>query len=146
MQVILFQGKRSDTGQWVEGAFIPDALESVKGAEVDWGFIRYYDMSSGKMVTVEVERKTVRQFTGETDKHGIKIFESDIVKVAFEKEYAGLKARPSYVGVVEFKNGAFGIYEQGKGTQYFFQHGLIKTVIGNIYDNSDLLRKGDNIS
>lgn len=89
----------------------------------------------------EVQMDTVGQSTGETDKNGIEIFEGDIVKVDFEVEYVGIKPQPSYIGVVEFKKGAFGIYNQGKWTQYFFQCGLLKTVIGNISDNPELLNK-----
>lgn len=37
---ILFRGKRVDNGEWVYGAFVPDALEMLKGARGLDGFIR----------------------------------------------------------------------------------------------------------
>ena len=100
-------------------------------------------INNGKASMIEVIPETVGQYTGLTDKNGKQIFEGDIVNVQYETEYVGLKPKPSYMGVVEFKDGAFGIYESGKGTQFFFQHGLIKTVIGNIHDNPELLKGGE---
>ena len=91
----------------------------------------------------EIVEETAGQFTGEHDKKGQKIFEHDIVRVDFEQEYGGLKPQLSYIGVVRFEKGAFCIYKPGSFIQFFFQHGLIKTVIGNIHDNPELLKGGE---
>ena len=94
--------------------------------------------------------ETVGQYTGIDDMRGKEIFEGDILQIDFKAEYAGLKPRPSYIGIVDFDNGAFGIYGQkyidrtlndlsARGHQYFFQHGLLKSKIGNIFENPELL-------
>ena len=133
MREILFRGKTEYIGKWVQG----DLYKSLKSA-----FIAADNAGSYAKTNHPVLPETIGQFTGLTDKNGVKIFEGDIIKVDFQQEYIGIKPRPSYIGVVEYRKGAFGIYEKGKGTQYFFQHGLIKTVIGNIHDNPELLEDG----
>lgn len=133
MREILFRGKKHSNGQWIQGD-LSQWLEAV--------YISVDNADSYAKTSHLVDTETVGQFTGLTDKNGVKIFEGDIVKVDFQQEYIGIKPRPSYIGVVEYRKGAFGIYEKGKGTQYFFQHGLIKTVIGNIHDNPELLEDG----
>ena len=146
MREILFRGKRLDTGEWVQG-FYSRVTDNWTPKNVHF-ITCFKDLSNGETIltgTYSVDPATVGQFTGLTDKNGKKIFEGDIVRVDFHPEYIGIKSRPSYIGVVEYREGAFGIYEKGKGTQYFFQHGLIKTVIGNIYDNPELLEGDDDV-
>lgn len=133
MREILFRGKKISNGEWVQGYY----LQNYDGSYIC--FIKLAHISDAGCLTEPVDPATVGQFTGLTDKNGVKIFEGDIIQVDFQQEYIGIKPRPSYIGVVEYRKGAFGIYEKGKGTQYFFQHGLIKTVIGNIHDNPELI-------
>ena len=137
MREILFRGKSNwaygnvKQGDWLYSMTIsPHCYTDEK--------ITSYYIGGGNNT---IDATTLGQYTGSTDKNGKKIFEGDIVKVDFEMEYGGLKTKPSYVGVVKYDGGAFGIYEKGKGTQFFFQHGLIKTVIGNIHDNPELLKR-----
>lgn len=126
MREILFRGKRLDNDEWVEGfystvyfgngrepAIIPDE-------EFKWEPFR-------------VNPETVGQYTGLTDKNGKKIFEGDIVKygnspclVVFEQRNG-----TAYFGIVisEIETYGFGNYASPD----------VVEVIGNIYDNPELL-------
>lgn len=101
----------------------------------------------------EVDADTVGQFTGKYDSKGTNIFTSDIVRIDYGIGYGGLKGNPSEFAVIVFKDGCFcmkifkfvdGTLDQrcAIGKKYFFQYGLRITVVGNVYDNPELLEKG----
>ena len=75
MREILFRGKRVDNDEWVYGSFIPDLCELLYGNKLD-GFIKPFGKTRKERLMVEVDRKTVGQYTGLTDKNGVKIFEN----------------------------------------------------------------------
>lgn len=138
MREILFRGK-TDDGKWVEGYFVPDCLESLKNRQVEWGFIRKYWIGEDKFTkheVVEVERNTVGQFTGLTDKNGKKIFEGDIVTGRV------LHSLPINA-VVAFRNGSFGLLWDRAGAETFDAFPCLCNieyeVVGNVHDNPELL-------
>ena len=75
----------------------------------------------------KVDNGTIGQFTGLHDKNGKEIYEGDII------------SNESYKGVVVYKNGSF-VLDLGKscGCVYLFCLDSL-LVIGNIYDNPELL-------
>lgn len=118
MREILFRGKRVDNGEWLYGCYY-HCIGTAYGATFivvnDFGFI-------------EVIPHTIGQYTGLTDKKGKKIFEGDIVKNSRD------------VGLLYYKekNSAFTV----KGWEYGYWLWHDKEdieVIGNIYDNPELL-------
>lgn len=137
MREILFRGKRTDNGEWVEGSFCPDAIEQLHGIEsgVD-GFIRRFNSDECRTYMFEVERETVGQYTGLTDRNGRKIFEGDIIKITdtFNK---------IIYGVVYWCDSAFWAdCSQPDGDECFYTLGHLSDcveVIGNEYDNPELL-------
>ena len=132
MREILFRGKRVDNGEWVEGYFCADAIEQLYGCNTGMdGFIRRFNPEIHKSNMFEVDRETVGQFTGLTDRNGVKIFEGDIVK--YFDDWIGKVGYDSYSALfaVSFVDGDY---------DYF---GSVACgdceVIGNIYDNPELL-------
>jgi len=123
MREILFRGKRTDNGEWVYGAFIPDATEPTHGDMVTWGFIRRHNKETGKMESVEVTRTTVGQYTGETDKNGVKIFEGDRV----------LTDEAGWIGYVTFGGGEFYVTDEHGGYARCCNWSDYE-VLGNIHD------------
>ena len=163
MRKILFRGKRADNCEWVEGGI----LQTENWASIY--VCKDYQGSMNEPPCCEVEEyevipETVGQYTGLTDKNGKKIFEGDIVQyqtydgfictsvVKLSKykqdgsggEYNGIDCIGYYVAVIEF------ICPDWCDEDFCFFHEHLKAqnilevvkeceVIGNIYDNPELL-------
>ena len=138
MRDILFRGKRTDNGAWTSG-YLFCVWES---AYLCWG------MKNNVPVMAEVIPKTVGQYTGLLDKNGRKIFEGDIVKCT------ATNVDCAFTAVVLFGN-SNGEYNWGfqlvrisganANTDILLwvdreETGAFIEVIGNIYDNPELIR------
>lgn len=128
MREILFRAKREDNGEWVYGYYVrmPDAAGSVHRMYVP---AENPDESNHVFY---IDPQTVDRYTGLTDKNGAKIFEKDIVEADFG--IAGMNKL-----VVEFETGAFYLCHNAR-LMYLLRnwHDYVE-VVGNIYDNPELL-------
>ena len=125
---ILFHGKRVDNGQWVEGSPIGEdvIVGNIVDFEEDYFTTEFW---------YRVDPETVGQFTGRYDKNDKEIFERDIVvnkNIHGKKWIVEYRTDSEYVGFVLKEIGTNGI-------SLFTSWNDIE-VIGNIYDNKDLLK------
>ncbi len=134
---ILFRGK--DVFGWSYGFYI-EQLE-------DGGGVRSGILQNGGS-TAEVDIDTVGQYTGLTDRNGVKIFEGDIVHYRYEPGDGYWNSNQN--SVIEWESTGF--YMQGiMGTnKYALSSGWLESiphnnggffeVIGNVHDNPDLMK------
>ena len=126
MREILFRGKRADNGKWVEGnLFIPDSDNRPTQILMGTDIVR---------ISYEIDPETVGQFIGITDKNGKKIFEGDIMQLS-----AG-----TYPCLVYFDGRGFKWLRNNKRIDIDLTFEKM-AVIGNIYDNPELLKGDDEI-
>ena len=129
---ILFRGKRTDNGEWIN-----DSETYILDGDGIW-------LSDEDLHVVTVQEDTVGQYTGLTDKNGVKIYEGDIVRVnLFGNAYYPWKIVYSDKDAAFefFRYVAVGIYG-GKATGHAKMSAYNKSqieVIGNIHDNPEML-------
>ena len=131
---VIFRGKRTDNGEWNEGSLLG----------IDWcDKPSTYSIAPNTPVSVfySVLPETVGQYTGLTDKNGIRIFEGDICRF---KRFNDI-----YIGKIVFnvKTASFIMWYQpivGAYGEKATQKMLLSVcdgieVIGNIHDNPELM-------
>lgn len=158
MREILFRGKRTDNGEWVEGYYYKAKYCRTDDELCDYITVphpkEYNEPSSHYIVNPE----TVGQYTGLTDKNGKMIFEGDIVEITFHSDakYQCLiwfNKEMSCWEAIETKDIRFnGNDYYGNNVEYsnfcfMLQdpYGDVESVksIGNLHDNPELLKEGD---
>ena len=129
MREILFRGKKVSDNEWVYGCLVNNIYGASKPI-----IITDSDYDDNNCVNFDwdfVTPQTVGQFTGIYDKNGVKIFEGDIVRTD-----------NGHIGYVIFRYGSF-VKECSCHYKAFRVYGDNETVIGNIYDNPELLEQGE---
>ena len=128
----LFRAKRTDNEEWIEGLPSYDINGNLTEFEVYRGF--------ANCEIADVDSETVCQWTGLTDKNNRKIFEGDICKI-----HSGPIDEEDGCFSVEWDEGdaRFVLYGEGLTVDFGNYHGHECEVIGNIFDNPDLLPEED---
>ena len=142
----LFRAKRIDNGEWEIGSLVlsDDADDEYKAIIIpsvnsnmftresyneDLGFENWY----------KVDPSTICQCTGLKDKNGKLVFENDIVK---GKYYDNGKSH-RHIGQVKYIYEAYKVIGVKQYTGYHAHLNGSYEVIGNIFDNKELLESED---
>lgn len=132
MREILFRGKTKD-GEWVFGHYLTEVGRGIDRCSDDTiHFIK------DKFGTQIVDSETIGQFTGLTDKNGIKIFEGDKIR--------GISNNPFSMGQCREYAVIWGIDHWHIEYTHFTLQELFNycnnniEIIGNIHNNLELLK------
>lgn len=146
MREILFRGKWLGNGEWVEGYYCKISETTYAFAEdyernpipvhhyilqetmTDWGLPNRFNQ-------YEIDPETLCQYTGLKDKSGKRIYENDIIKIENSIDEG--------IGNIEFYGGMW--YVEGKPSNSMYDileyDDADVEVIGNIFDNPELLKE-----
>lgn len=130
MRKILFRGKSVNTGEWIESMTISYGTIKRKRDNI------FMEVEPNKWKGVDP--KTVGQFTGLTDKNGKEIFEGDIIKT--HNQYGD-----EFIDIVIWNESTLQFEIEETKQTIWSELNLYKyrdcEIIGNIYDNPELLTK-----
>ena len=147
MRDIIFKAKKIDNGEWVEGAYFPKTKYPTKKNRTFiwvWQVGKFYCDYNCGYSPYEVDEKTICQYTGLKDKNGNKIWENDIIK-----PYDTV-TNENYIISWDKEMGAFVFCDINTNNSLYVLVGhYIESiqsveVIGNIFDNPELLNYVDN--
>lgn len=135
---IKFRGRKVDNNEWVFGQLIfKKCLRDNGGVEhmlreweEEFAFIYEDNLENNceeyPTKFIEVDIKTIGQYTGLKDKNGVEIYEGDKVKAKFYGK--------EVVGEIGFNSGCFLLWNSCVSDNQLFIFTDIE-VIGNIYEN-----------
>ena len=144
----LFKAKRLDNEEWVEGTLVYDNKDAL------YRIITEINCSAGTCVITDkaprIERFTACQCTGLKDKNGKLIWENDIISYQRDTDncpfpYKDTKKRLGKVFYKDYRTTfAIGMGKNGSKSLNddlwkYIQNGNRVEVIGNIFDNPELL-------
>ena len=150
MREILFKAKRVKDGEWIEGYLFDNGFDGEEKKYFIGGLIieKYNGTACDEQVITgidfcEIKPETICQFTGLCDKNGKKIWENDICD-----------RKEKYPEVVKMTNGDWTLdYSYAIGRDYgnsycnlgfYVNERKCVEVIGNIFDNPELLQEESN--
>ena len=159
MREIKFRGKRIDNGEWVYGYLLYKKTLLGETALIVEKFISTIDFADDKEergIVIDadlaesgwkqIDPKTVGQYTGLKDKNGKEIYEGDIVRFTRKNVF---NAKGLIIGVIEYHPDRLAyivsncIVRQPDGEKEKWDYTFLSEdgleVIGNIYDNPELL-------
>ena len=154
MREIKFRGKNLNTKEWVYGDLLQgndgETAIGVHGQFIDDG----YHFNENYDKTPYVDETTVGQYTGLKDKNGKEIYEGDLIKAPSGRIYAVIFSTWKHEEKREFPK-VIDLYEHtgwcisldGVNPCELLDFEVCQgSVIGNVYDNLELLKGGNHES
>lgn len=137
MREILFRGKRLDNGEWLEGSL--------------WNYLGVPKiLPPANIVGYDISPDTVGQYTGLTDKNGVKIFEDDCIRVLGEDTIGVIRygkyrnpfdgGNPSETNIGFYVDWVSRRYKDILRKDLGYWNDKVE-IIGNIHDNPELLEE-----
>ena len=132
MRDIKFRGKSKRGGKWYYGSLITHKtkqhVESLDSPLYNYKYQIQYLNGNNNWATIEVDPKTIGQYTGLKNHRGVEIYEGDIIEDDGE------------IGVVEWDEESIKFSAVVDNVTYdLCDYGRYTEVYGNIYDNPELL-------
>lgn len=136
----LYRAKRLDNGEWIDGYYVKGMNMYDKEVHLIFEPTTIFYSSGETDGFVEVDYSTICQCTGLKDKNGKLIWENDICD-----------RKEKYLEIIKYNKGDWTLdysYSKGKESGYCYcnlgfyalEQEYVE-VIGNIFDNPELLRK-----
>lgn len=115
----------------------------------EWVTAKGFNIITRQDIHIQIEPKDsfIMQCTGLKDKNGREIYDGDILKFKLLEDFAAFGTNEKYVEIIApviYEYGGFFI-EQSENSIFLGQLPMSEIeVIGNIYENHELLREGNN--
>ena len=133
MREIVFRAKHYKTKQWVYGIPFRNPVNGLDNDAYHPQIIPEINKMHSTIDSCSVIEETISQYTGLTDKHGTKIFEGDICHFYGGECYNGCW-EANHTCIIEINHECLWYLENAENVE----------IIGNIYDNPELLGGTDN--
>ncbi len=152
MREIKFRGKNLNTKEWVYGDLLQwndgETAIGVHGQFIDDG----YHFNENYDKTPYVDETTVGQYTGLKDKNGKEIYEGDLIKAPSGRIYAVIfstwkhEEKREFLKIIDiYEHTGWCISLDGVNPCELLDFEVCQgSVIGNVYDNLELLKGGSN--
>lgn len=124
MREYKFRGKDKER-DWIYGSLYRDNLQNC-----------WYITDNETEIGIEVEENTIGQYTGLKDKNKKEIYEGDILKINVDRACVKWNDKYGYFQLVPIGDYYFDSDVIGQALEY-----VEAEVIGNIYDNPELLEE-----
>lgn len=135
MREILFRGQSIEDNRWVYGDLIREKKSFGKICT------RIYRTTNNGWELIDVDSKTVGQYTGLNDENGNKIFENDIVAYWDTYSTENGQSEADCIGKVVWDDETISFQVTNRLSAESYEVLDECSVIGNIFDNPELLEE-----
>ena len=143
MREILFKGKRIDNGEWVEGCYAECNGKTFIGIDISIGIDDIFEVFCTPVIRwLEVDPKTLCQFTGFCDKKGKRIWENDVLMAHLDESYP----EDMTYETIEWGTAGWVMHETNSIDRQYLDEFDTKhfEVVGSTFDNPELLQEMKN--